>query len=769
MDISIDKKGLLSLTKANVLKISPSPVGLLISNGVVFEPVSAEYDGKIAKLSFPAGICEIEFTQKEKYTVLTLISAPECDGFVFGPYVATEAESFGEVLGAGWTQSGSAVCIQSLMPKVCGGANVPFTKNETAFDPQELQNAAGETDGKITLQCSVRNLSRGGKFDYLGMKDAVIKPVSGFNGTVEGAAVALLAENSADELLASIEALELAEGLPHPTYNGISVKTNKAASSLYLIIDDPSLSNEERIRMAGRAGASCVYFAEVLEKWGHYTLNSAAFPGGIPDLKRQTDLAREFGVTIGAHTLSNFIHTNDGYVSPIPHEKLLAMDETELTADISPSDTDIPVADEKNFTRGSDLNLVRIGSELVSFSAFDAENRVLTGCARGTYLTAASAHKKGEKVSRLWDHGYKTVFPDFELQNELADSVGNLFSDCGIRRMSFDGLEGCLYSGVGDLGPAEFVRRVLEKTGSELVCDASILSHFLWHAFAYCNWGEPWYDDVRRGGMHGLRASHIPYFKRNLIPAMMGWYSIFENRGRYEATTPENLEFMLSRMAAFDAGIALYADGSAPRTHGKFGEYLDLARLWTDFRLNGDIPDFIREKMQNEESDWHLEESADGWKLYDLVIRTVDLDYCDRPVHAEAGVVDNRVSQEVTEGLVNHSSVLWVDLPYPGTEDEPLRFRIRVGEPGCGMLSNPSFGYLSFKLTALGGDYLVYNGKAEIEHYDANFNLKAVVKGEGDPFRPGYQLLAYKTDEDPRARYTFTDIRTRAVCEIKRK
>ncbi|MBQ1955508.1 MAG: hypothetical protein II350_07180 [Clostridia bacterium] len=769
MTISIDPKGLLTLYKHGISQISPSPVGLLIVNGEVFEPVSAEVSGGIAKVDYPVGTCTVQIDKKEKYTVLTLLSAPKCDGFVFGPYTACQAESFGEILGAGWAQDGSVVCIQSLMPKVCGGAKVPCSKNETAFDLDAITDAASQTGNKITLQCSVRDLSNGGKFDYLGMKDAVIKPVSGFNGKVEGAAIALLSENSADELLDAIETLEIAEGLPHPTYNGISVKKNKAASSLYLIIDDSALSNEDRIRMAGRAGASCVYFAGVLEKWGHYTLNSAAFPKGIPDLKKQTDMAKEFGVTIGAHTLSNFIHPNDEYVSPIPHEKLLVMDETELTADISATDTEIAVANENNFSRASDLNLVRIGSELIVFSAFDAENKVLTGCSRGAYKTAASAHTKGEKAARLWDHGYKTVFPDFELQAELADSIGKLFADCGIRRMSFDGLEGCYYSGVGELGPAEFVRRVFESTGNELVCDASILSHYLWHAFAYCNWGEPWYDDLRRGGMHALRASHIPYFRRNLIPAMMGWYSIFDNRGRYEATSPENVEFMLSRMVAFDAGIAFFADGSAPRSHGKFGEYLDLARLWTDLRLNGDIPEAIREKMQNEESNWHLEATEEGWKLSELVVRTVDLDYCDRPVHAEAGVVDNHVSREVTEGLVNHSTVLWIDFPYPGTEEEPMGFRIRVGTPGCGKLIDPSFGYLSFKLTALGGDYLVYNGGTEIEHYDANYNLKAVVKGEGTKVQPSYQLLAYKTDDDPNARYTFTDIRPRAVYKIKRK
>ena len=99
------------------------------------------------------------------------------------------------------------------------------------------------------------------------MENAQVLPVPGPDGHPRGASVALVYADGADGLLDAIEALELAEGLPHPTYKGEYVKRSKKAAALYLIIDDPKLTNEERIRYAGRAGASCVYFAGVLEKW----------------------------------------------------------------------------------------------------------------------------------------------------------------------------------------------------------------------------------------------------------------------------------------------------------------------------------------------------------------------------------------------------------------------------------------------------------------------------------------------------------------------
>ncbi len=766
--LTIDSAGLLTLERSDRCFILPSPVGTLISGGTAYYPESAQQQGNIITLHFPQGDCTLAAQKNTGYFRLTLLSAPEnTEGFVFGPY-QTEASSYGEILGAGWYDDGAVSCIQSLMPKVVGGCKIDALKNPGTFPLHS--DPAAEINQKIYLQCSVTNRTKPSVTDYLDMKNVLVEPVPGPDGAVEGAAVALIAAESAEELLSVISDMEIQEGLPHPTFHGNYIKTCKDASSFYMIFGGSRLSNEERIRYAGRAGVSGIYFSDLLDRWGHFRVDRNNFPGGLEEVAALSEKAEALGTNVGTHTLSNFIHTFDPYVTPVPHDHLLVMDKTVLTASISAEDTCLFVRDANNFATGSTLNVLRIGNELITFESFDTEKLCLTGCVRGAFDTAAEAHPEGSAVARLWDHGYRTLFPDIHLQKEMADALGRLIRDGKLRRMSFDGLEGCAYTGAGEYAMADYVQRVLNITGNNILCEGSRITHYLWHAFAYCNWGEPWYDDVRRGGMHVCRAGHIPFFRRNLLPNMLGWYALWTNRGRYEASTPENVEFILSRSAAYDAGMALFTEAEVVKNHGKFQEYLDLVRLWGDFRLHADIPQELRTRMQDETSNWHLEKTVDGWNLSELVIRKRDLDYTDCVVKAEAGYVDNNVKESTVSGRRNHASHMVCDLPYDGIS-EPPRFRIRIGEPGHGYIENLRFHSLYFPVTARGGDYLVYEGGTELLHYDANFNLLERVVGEGKPLTQDdfwFKTLEYTTDEDDCARYIFTEFCTRKIYSIPR-
>ncbi len=758
----LNSSGMIDFGDDKHVFIESSPIGVLTKNGSAYLPLSASFDGKTANVRYACGECTLSIEECGKYYKIKVISVPDdSESFIFGPY-ATKATSFGEILGAGWYDDGAVSCIQSLMPKVAGGVKSNIQNDNTDKALTGLKTAAASYQGIVSLQCTVLNLSEEGVFDFNGMKNAIRSAVHGADGMIEEAAIALIGADSADELLEIISGMEIAEGMPHPTYKGCYAKIDRRVSSYYLIFSGAGMTDDERIELAKRAGINCVYFSDVFGSWGHFTLNEHAYPGGYQTLKKLSDKAAECDVTVGAHTLSNFIQTHDSFVTPIPHEKLLVMDKTTLVKDLGTADREIYISSENNYGKNNTLNALRIGNELINFKSYDSVRGCLTECTRGAYGTEKAEHKQGDVVERLWDHGYHTLFPNIELQSEMADNIANAIKKCGIRRLSFDGLEGCYYTGEGEYAVSEFVRRVYEKNGNDLVCDASITSHYLWHALSYANWGEPWYDDVRRGGMYNLRAGHIPYFKRNLIPLMMGWYCIYLNSGRYEATTPENMEFMLSRSAAFDAGLALSVDSSVVRSHGKFGEYLDMAKLWGDFRMRAKLSEEVRNELQRENSNWHLEKKESGWKLTSLTVRTRDLDYCDRVIKTEAGQIDHNVSEENVPSMRHHSSNVVTDVPIDDIS-EPFCFRIRVGEPGHGKMQNLEFRNLKFEFTADGGDYLVYNGGMDLYHYDKNFNLKEIIRSNvGEPvILSGLHFITmnYMTDEDETARYMLTEFR----------
>ncbi|MBQ7923616.1 MAG: hypothetical protein IJ325_13745 [Clostridia bacterium] len=770
--LSLDHAGLMTLADGNKTYITPSPIGLLVTQGCAYAPVSADRDGEEITLTFEPGTCKLTVQDCGKYYKITVKEVPAgTERFIFGPY-ATEAVSFGEVIGAGWYDDGSVVCIQSLMPKVISGFAGPVAENKTGLDLGMADDAASEYKGKVYLKLAASDRTKYTTKNFLGMQNVIAEPAPMPDALIDNASIALLTADSADALLDSIGEVELAEDLPHPTHNGEFAKKCRRASAHYLIFDGSGLTNDERVELAGRAGVSCVYFAGVIEKWGHFTADKVNFPGGAAEVAYYSDKVKEYGVHLGAHSLSNFITTDDEYVTPVPHEKLLVMDKTKLTKDLQKGETEIFVADVNNFPRRSTLNVVRIGNELIQFSGFDKERLCLTGCTRGAYKTVETAHTAGDTVDRLWDHGYHTLFPNIELQSEMAECLGNFVKEAKIHRFSFDGVEGCDYTGYPEYARAAYVKKTLETAGHEVVCDGSCLSHYLWHAYAYANWGEPWYDSARRGGMYVYRANHMEYFRRNLLPCMLGWYSIYGNDGHFEATPPEDMEYMLSREVAYDAGAAIHVAENVAKKHGFIHKYMDLIKLWGDFREEADIPDDLREKMQDENSNWHLEKMDDGWDLHYLIVRTQDLAYGDRPIQAEAGVVDNKATVNADITKRDHSAFFVADEAYPGV-DEPLHLRIRVGEPGHGYLENLQIKNMKWDIQAEGGDYLEYYGGDELYIYDKDFNLKTIAHCTGDVLpnmrNMVWDRIRYTTDTDDMARYIMKEIRTVKIYHIKPK
>ncbi|MBQ9778280.1 MAG: hypothetical protein IJW22_05070 [Clostridia bacterium] len=781
-ELLIVQDGRLQLTREGVQAVSLSPIGILVKDGVGYLPISAHCRAEECRVRYAAGEVCLLVQKKEGYWKLTLTALPEgAERFVFGPY-QTAGVRYGEILGASWYADGSVACIQSLMPKIDGGLGGAVSTETGVVLTQE--KAAAQGDLGITLQCYAQDRSKDceGLYEgriphYRGRARGSVKGLDSPDGKMQGGAIALIAAENADALLDVIERMELAEGLPHPMYEGVYAKRSKRVGSAYMIFSGEALPGEELLSIAERAGLRCVYFSDMLDQWGHFTVNEGAYPGGVDALRALAARATNAGISIGTHNLSNFITTHDAYVTPVPHKDLLIKDETVLVRDIGATDTVIEVRNENNYAEASALNALRIGDELIIYGTYDKERRLLLGCVRGAYGTRAAAHRRCEAVLRLWDHGYKTLFPSAALQGEVADHLADTLLACGVTRTSFDGLEGCEYTGHGSYGPSEFVRRVMARYGDRLICDASITGNYLWHALSYCNWGEPWYDSERRGGNFVMRKNNQEFFKDNLVPAMMGWYKICNAKGKFEATTPEQMESMLSRMAAFDAGIALMQSSSVVRNHGLFAEYLDLIKCWEEFRFEADIPADVLEKLREEYNDWHLERCGDGWKLTQLILHRQDLDYGDQCIATEAGAIYQQGRTDAEGELKHHASIYPVPNPERGVDDL-FRFRLRVGHHGHGLMRDLSFENLHFRFTAKGGDYLVFDGGVTLKHYDENFNLLEVVCGGDHPLpeeylRPVKDMhlieLCYATDLDEVARYELTVITKRAEYHIARK
>ena len=527
---------------------------------------------------------------------------------LWGPYPIDIRDLVGEVVGV-VRNSEVAVGIQALNAKTLGG--YPSEESDIEPDghetddpgtypglPEELkkqQRWRGDT-ARVTpfgssLQAYCRNRDRQRIISNWGNEKFVALPFN--DGGVIGSKIALFA-SPASEALATIGEIEVAEGLPHPILDNVWAKTAPSATASYLIVDFGEATIDRAIAITQQAGLKYLYHSSPFETWGHFKLKPALFPRGWDGFRDCVERGRKAGLGLGFHTLSNFITPNDAYVTPVPDPRLARIGSSELTAGIDAIQTEIPIADPSWFQKKSVLNTVMISEELVRYDAVSAEAPWrLLGCRRGEWGTKAVAHQKGESVGKLMDQGYKVFLSDASLSEEIARNIAAFCNHTGAIQLSLDGLEGNWSTGMGQYGRTIFTQAWYNALKPELqgrmINDASNPGHFNWHIATRYNWGEPWYAGFSQSQTL-YRLKNQLFYTRNLIPRMLGWFSI-----RRETTT-EDAEWLCARAAGYDAGFALatrfgsratQAASAVSAMDDKRSAILDVVQQWETARLSG--------------------------------------------------------------------------------------------------------------------------------------------------------------------------------------
>ncbi len=151
-----------------------------------------------------------------------------------------------------------------------------------------------------------------------------------------------------------------------------------------------------------------------------------------------------------------------------------------------------------------------------------------------------------------------------------------------------------------------------------MINDASNPGHFNWHIATRYNWGEPWYAGFRQSQTL-YRLKNQLFYTRNLIPRMLGWFSI-----RRETTT-EDAEWLCARAAGYDAGFALatrfgsratQAASAVSAMDDKRSAILDVVQQWETARLSGAFPESVKTALQDVTREFHLAKVAPGeWDL----------------------------------------------------------------------------------------------------------------------------------------------------------
>jgi len=599
----LDEKGSIieladTKNQVNYAPADPSKLLRVKTGGELIDPLGFELVGSKLIYIFPKDIqveVELKLSSNKDYLRLEVIHvspAESLEVILWGPIKTTIRETIGEFVGVVRNKE-YAIGIQSLNVKTTGGV---FLSDEGLIPPRG--SAAIEQEYGSSLQAFCVDRTRPLQMEVwngFGKTEVVADPEFG----LVGSAIALFGIQE-DGVLDLIARIEEEEGLPHMMIDGEWVKSSKLAGRPYIISNFGESTVDMMLDFTEKVGFYSLYQSHPFETWGHFDLIPGLFPNGRQGMKACVEKAKKRNIRLGVHTLTNFITTNDPFVTPLPHQGLAIYAKTEIAEGIGKSDTEILISDSALYHKKTTLQTVRIGDELIRFSGISDQAPIrLLNCKRGAFGTKAVSHAKGESIARLIDHPYKTFYPDMNLQNEMIDNLSSFFNETGVSHMDFDGHEGAYSTGYGDASKDYFALRFLEGVDHMVVNGTSQSSHFYWHLNTYMNWGEPWYGGMRESH-NDIRFNNQATLERNYQPNMLGWFW-------YQAgTSLEEMEWMLARAAGWNAGYALVVNPIALSKNLYTAEVIEAIRTWEEAKQRDIFTEAQKKLLKAGEYDFSL-------------------------------------------------------------------------------------------------------------------------------------------------------------------
>ncbi len=768
LKISITNRGLVNElthleTGENYLSKDTSTfiMSIRVNNEVEVPQSASAKDDRIV-LQFENNIeANIKIKEKPTHLVFELVSITHpVDLILWGPYHTTIYKTIGETVGV-VREEKFAIGIQSLNIKTLGGYPWNESDRMPAFDifkQEDKIDMHPKADGSVlyrveaakptktgsSLQAYCRNRNRErivSDFNH----EQIVAPAYDDGGVI-GSKIAIFGCPT-DQALQNIGAIELAEGLPHPLIDGEWVKTSANANAAYLITSFTEDNVEKAIELTKKAGLKYLYhYGKTFENWGHFDLYEGEFPNGIAGLKKCVEKAAAQGVRMGTHCLSNFITTNDPYVTPVPDERLAKVGSSVITNDIDETTTTIPIKspDYFNQMKNNNLKTVMIGKELIRYGRVSHKAPwKLLDCQRGAFNTRASEHKSGTAISKLLDHAYKVFLTNADLTIEMSEKLAALYNKTGLSQISFDGLEGNRSTGLGTYGetlmPYTWYNSLSDELKNHLKIDASRTTHFFWHIYTRMNWGEPWYAGFRESQTE-YRFNNQAYFKRNFMPGMLGWFKMTPQ------TSLEDIEWMLAKSAGYEAGYALVADIEAVEKNGNSDKIMELIGDWEKLRISNAFTDAQKELMRDNTKEFSIESINDNeWSWQE--------------VHAAIFRHEKKVRQP---GEPLHSTFNFDN----SADEQVVNFVLSANECEVSGISLEINNYKKIQLpgTIKEGQKLKYTFGNDLILYDANWQIIRKFEVEFPDFkvRKGENLLTIncKFDKAEKAADIKIEIRT---------
>ena len=417
---------------------------------------------------------------------------------------------------------------------------------------------------------------------------------------------------------------------------------------------------------------------------------------------------RQAGLDLGLYVLANRVTTDCKLVGPKPSQHLLKQGVLQLQLPIDDEQTEFAVLHSDLFNEPATINVLQIGDELITYRTTETTGNIhlLYQCTRGAFGTKASEHSTNTPVYKLWDTPERTLLPDLETQDQMVQAEAQKLAKTNYPLLIFNDLKSYAYNHSGDLA-IEHLLDTMHKYNPDKLLQADLLTPASWPYLSRINENQLWNESMRTKIIETLTEKQA-FYHRSQMPWMIGNFQIHLADKNRKATTLEELEWFLSKAAAFNAGFGLDFSAETMKRHGLTDTLLNAINLWESLRIDSVFDEEQKEMFKDPYGNWHLEKADDSTcRLY---------------------------SQHISRRyFCNLSDDHWL-----WNSPNASRFALRITVEGKGSISELEFrtpnGILYFPCTVKAGHYLIldFDGNAYIT--DLNFNKIVEVEAQGIPF-----------------------------------
>ena len=413
---------------------------------------------------------------------------------------------------------------------------------------------------------------------------------------------------------------------------------------------------------------------------------------------------RQAGLDLGLQVLANRIPTDSKHVTPKPSIHLLKQGTLRLLLPIDETQTEFAVYHSELFATPAIINVLQIDDELVIYRSTEevGDIHLFYGCVRGAFGTRRSPHSKEATVYKLWDTPERSLLPDLELQDQMAQAQAKKLSKTTYDLLIFNDLKSYAYNNQGESAIGHFLD-TMHKYNPDKLLQADLLTPNSKRFLSRINENRLWNASMRTKIVETL-TERQEYYRNNQMPWMIGNFQIHLADKNRQATSMEELEWFLSKAAAFDAGFGLDFSVETMRKHGLTNIMLNTIRTWETLRLSHAFSDKMKEALKDPYGDWHIKKDGDDFLLY--------------PQHNS-----RRYYCNLTDDHWEWNS------PYTSP------FALSIAVEGKGSISNLAIrtpnGVLHFSCSIKAGQYLIYDFEGSACITDLNYNKTGDVTAEG--------------------------------------